>query len=372
MPQSFLSSEEYDDHAHELYNRGEYDEALEVLREGIQLYPHAPELHVGMGYARLAREEYAWARRSFEEALTFDGEHEEALAGYGETLLKFGAHERAISCFDRVLSLGFQDDHDLLLQIGRALFREGRFEDARRYFGLAATVHSDSPEAAACVGYAAHRLHDEDGAFTWLRRAVDLDGSHSEARIYLGNLHYDRGEFEAALYNFERAHVEEYGDELSLWRTVELKKTIYRLAEDGPELRPLFERLSELTIATDLTQQLLHELETRGPGGEPRDPTQLELFGALLTQLQGMQQRPLGGEAHRVTLPGGASYAGTFEQIVLSMKEDDVELSSTTVDVFMSELARRCELLTGVAVPATDPESFIRASARAGVLRLLH
>lgn len=372
MPQSFLSSEEYDDHAHELYNRGEYDEAIEVLREGIQLYPHAPELHVGMGYARLAREEYAWARRSFEEALTLDGEHEEALAGYGEVLLKFGAYDRAIATFERVLALGFQDDHDLLLQIGRALFREGRFEDARRYFGLAATVHSDSPEAAACVGYAAHRLHDEDAALTWLRRAVDLDGAHPEARIYLGNLHYDRGEFEAALYNFERAQVDECGDELSLWRTIELKKNIYRLSEDGPELRPLFHRLSELTTTTDPTEQLLSEIAARGPGGGQRDPHQLELFGALLTELQGMQQRPLAGQVHRVALPGGATYAGTFEQIVLSMKEDDVELSSTTVDVFMSELARRCELLTGIAVPATDPESFIRASARAGVLRLLH
>ena len=69
MPTPFLSSEEYDERAHELYNQGEYDEALEVLREGLSLYPNAVELHIGVGYARLAREEYAWARRSFEEAV---------------------------------------------------------------------------------------------------------------------------------------------------------------------------------------------------------------------------------------------------------------------------------------------------------------
>jgi Flp pilus assembly protein TadD len=65
---------------------GRFDDALAVLREGLVLYPASVELHVGEGYARLAREEYAWARRSFEEALTLDAEHEDALAGMGERL----------------------------------------------------------------------------------------------------------------------------------------------------------------------------------------------------------------------------------------------------------------------------------------------
>src|ERR671934_2426524 len=123
MPTPFLSSEEYDERAHELYNQGEYDEALEVLREGLSLYPNAVELHIGVGYARLAREEFAWARRSFEEALALEPDHEDALAGMGETLLKFGQTEVALGHFRKTLELGYHDDVDLMLQIGRALFR---------------------------------------------------------------------------------------------------------------------------------------------------------------------------------------------------------------------------------------------------------
>ena len=67
MANPFLSSEEYDERAHQLYNEGEYDDALTVLREGLALYPNSVELHVGVGYAQLAREEFAWARRSFEQ-----------------------------------------------------------------------------------------------------------------------------------------------------------------------------------------------------------------------------------------------------------------------------------------------------------------
>ena len=86
MATPFLSSEEYDERAHQLYNEGQYDDALTVLREGLTLYPNSVELHVGVGYAQLAREEYAWARRSFEQALVLEPEHEDGLAGLGETL----------------------------------------------------------------------------------------------------------------------------------------------------------------------------------------------------------------------------------------------------------------------------------------------
>ena len=55
MSERFLSSEEYDEQAHELYNDGDYEGALEMLKEGLLLYPNAVELCVGMGYARLAR-----------------------------------------------------------------------------------------------------------------------------------------------------------------------------------------------------------------------------------------------------------------------------------------------------------------------------
>jgi tetratricopeptide (TPR) repeat protein len=238
MSDPFLSSDDYAERAHQLYNQGLYELAIAELRAGITSYPNAPELHVGLAYAQLAVEEYAWAREGFERALALDPGNEEGLAGLGEALLKLGERGQALQCFDRVLSLGFREDHDLMLQVGRALFREGMLRHARGFFEIAVEFHAASSEAAACLGYAAHRLGDEDAALYWLRRALDLDETHAEARVYLGNLLYDRGEYEACLFHFEQTDPTEHFDELALWRTIELKKSIYRLPSGDPELAP--------------------------------------------------------------------------------------------------------------------------------------
>src|SRR5438309_2865598 len=376
MSEPFLSSDEYDERAHQLYNDGKYDEAIETLREGLELYAHAVELHVGLGYARLARDEFAWARRAFEEAVALDADHEDALAGLGEVLLKFGDRPGALACFDRILALGFRDDHDLMLQIGRALFREGVLDQARRFFEVAITAHPDSADAAACVGYASHRLCDEGSSLYWLRRALELEPSHAEARIYLANLLYDRGEYEATLFHLERTDPGEHADTLGIWRLVELKKSVYRLKDDDPELVPWRQRLDELTGDAAPEDLLLAEIEAMGPDGRVRDPRQLELFGTLLTELQGMRARAGGGggggEIHRVSTPTGVTYVGTWEEIVRQMKDDAVEWADGSVEAYMAASALRGRKQTGIAIPATDAESFIRGSADAGLLRILH
>src|SRR5258708_35620486 len=119
MSDGFLSSDDFDEQAHQLYNQGRYDEALETLKDGLALYPNAVELHIGMGYAYLAREEFAWSRRAFEHALALDVDHEDALAGMGEALLAVGDRRVAVATFDRLLVLGFHEHHELTLPAGR-------------------------------------------------------------------------------------------------------------------------------------------------------------------------------------------------------------------------------------------------------------
>jgi Tfp pilus assembly protein PilF len=376
MATPFLSSEEYDERAHQLYNEGQYDEALVVLREGLMLYPNSVELHVGVGYAQLAREEYAWARRSFEQALVLEPEHEDGLAGLGETLLKLGQDEAAQRCFHRTLELGYSDDIDLMLQVGRSLFREGSlrekpdfFEAAKEFFETAVKHAPESAEAVACVGYAQHRLGDDDAAIGSLRRSLQLDSDHSEARIYLANILYDQSEFEAALYHFERTNPEDHWDELGIWRLIELKRSLYRLEENDPEIKPWDERLSELGGDLDEVDTMLMELDPRSgadtaPAAEAARG-QLELFGSLLSSLVEQKQ-----PEHQIIASDGAAFGGSWEEIVRRMR-DQTGNPAHSMEEFMSGESQHAFRKTGIRIPTHDAESFIRGSAVAGLLRIV-
>jgi tetratricopeptide (TPR) repeat protein len=219
------------------------------------------------------------------------------------------------------------------------------------------------------VGYAEHRLGHDAEAARWLRPALELDPGHVEARIYLGNLLYDRGEFEAALYHFDQTAPADHVDELAVWRLIELKKSIYRLEPGDPELTPWTERLSELAESGDEVDQLLAEVEATQPDGTVRDPLQLELFGTLLLELEGMRRRS-GQGLHRVTTRAGATYGGTWEEIVEQMRADDPAGRMVGLVEYMDRVARR-RAAEGIVLPAADAEAFVLASAAAGLLKII-
>jgi Flp pilus assembly protein TadD len=351
MPTPFLSSEEFDERAHDLYNEGDYEAAMETLKEGLRFYPHSVELYVGLGYARLAREEFVWAKQAFDKALVLDPEHEDARVGLGEVLLRFGQHEEAQRLFAEARELG-GDDVELLMSMGRALYRERLFDAAHEVFTEAAALAPDSADAAAALGYVLHRMGNEAAARRQLTRALRLDVEHHEARLYLGHLHYDRGDWELALREFEAVPPMEHWDPVSVWRLLELKRALAG-TDGGDTSVPGWEaRLAELELDPDPIDELLEEVE-RTVGGEP----QLELFGLL------------DREAHSVRTADGLLLSGTWFDIVRLLR-DARGLPGETVPDFMRRLAEEEFRLSGSPLPTDDPEAFVRASARAGQLRI--
>ena len=345
MADSLLSSEEYDERAHQLYDDGQYDSALATLNEGLRLYPHSVELYVGLGYTQLAREEFVWAKHAFERGMVLDPNHEDALVGLGETLLRFGRQQDALTLFGRARETG-GDDLELLMSMGRALYREKLFDEAHGVFDTAATVHGDSPEAAAALGYTLHRMGDESGARRQLRRALLLDAQHHEARVYLGHLLYDRGDWAGALREFERISPAEHWDRLAISRAVELKRALQGVETGDAQVRAWEERLRELEQSADEVDVLIAELEGQASPAEPAS-----------------------AELHRIVLPGGDAASGTWLEIVTRMK-DLAGNSAEEVAQFMRRRSAEERQRCGRPLPVEDAAAFIRAGARAGLWRL--
>jgi Flp pilus assembly protein TadD len=344
MATPFLSSEEYDERAHRLYDDGEYDSALETLKEGLRLYPHSVELYVGLGYTRLAREEYAWARQAFERGLVLDPEHEDALVGMGEALLRFGERSEALRLFGKARAAG-AEDLDLLLSMGRALYREQLYEQAVDVFREAVRVHENSPEAASGHAYSLHRRGDEEGARRELRRALQLDPEHHEARIYLGHMLYDRGEWAAALRELERVPAGEHWDPLAVERLIELRRALNGTQAGTESLETWEQRLHELTSTPDPLDELLSA--TADALVEDDDPP-----------------------PHRVLLPHGIVISGTWFEIVRRIRDATGGAPEETVAQFMRRRAREECARTGFPLSTESPHDFVLAGARAGLWQI--
>ena len=373
MGTSFLSSEEYDEQAHRFYEAGDYDEALEVLREGLRHHPDSALLHVGLGYVRIAREEYAWARMSFEQALELDPEYEDAWVGLGETLLKFGRMDDALQCFATVDEMGLSEDLELGLTMGRALYREGLFADARHRFTTLAAAHPEAAEVAAARGYTLHALGDDVGARRELRRALRLDGELHEARIYLSHLLHDRGDMEGALRELEKVPPAEHWDTLSLWRYVELKCAVERVTDGDAVFIPWRERIAELEAEPDAIEHLLAEVESAFEGGAEEPAPQPVELSAQIDFIMRMlnpagEARETELKLHRVRTLEGTVFEGTWDEIVGGMR--DHADPTLPMSVFMRRAARQIRERTGRTVPCDSAEAFVKAGARLGLLRI--
>lgn len=370
MSFSFLSSEEYDEQAHQLYDAGEYDRALELLQDGLVRYPDAVDLHVGIGYVRLAREEFAWGLKAFEKALTLDPDHEDGWVGRGESLLKFGRIEESLACFRKIDDLGLGDDLELGLAIGRALYREALFRESRERLARLAAVHQDVAEVRAALGYTLHALGDDLGARRELRAALGLDPNLHEVRIYLSHLHFERGDMEAALRELEIVPPSEHWDSLSVWRYIELKCALQKCREDDPALAPWRARWEELRGEPNAVDHILAEVEAafEETGGEFPLPSSIPALQKPVT-LPILPPGHTTGESHRVRTVDGAVFVGTWEEIVVRMR-DTLSDPSEPITVFMHRAAQRVRQLTGRVLPCDDAEMFIRESARMGLLSI--
>ncbi|MCE2454213.1 MAG: hypothetical protein J4G12_00125 [Gemmatimonadetes bacterium] len=248
------------------------------MRAGLVVHPRSSELHAELGNVRLDREEYAWARNSFELALSIDAANTEALAGLGRVLLRFGAHEQAVGLIERAESMAGLDDPEHSLQVAAAFYQEGLFERCRDLLARAWHRVPDSAALIEALGYARDRLGDADGACRCLNMALALDPDRHSARVNLGHLLHDAGDREAALREFIKVPAADHRDPVAVSRVIQGLRAMEGPPPDRDLLRPWQERLDEL-VKADPVERLFAELgSTREVMGRYSDPYQLDLF----------------------------------------------------------------------------------------------
>jgi tetratricopeptide (TPR) repeat protein len=116
---------------------GRYDEAADILTQGLQIAPTMPQLSIQLGYAELSRRNCANAKIAFGRALDISPHSHDALFGMAKAHQELGENEAAADYFRRYLT-DRPNDSGAWLNLGHCLLELGQLEPGYECFRMAA------------------------------------------------------------------------------------------------------------------------------------------------------------------------------------------------------------------------------------------
>ncbi len=166
----------------ELYQTQKYEDMVRVGQRSVRLFPDHPLVHYQLAIAHRAREEWASSVKHFAEA--------EQFAGSTQTELL---------------------DHLFYYQYGVTLERMARYEDASRMLekSITLTPREESKAAANTLNFLGYMWLEQglhlDKAGEFITKANELLPDTPAYIDSLGWFHYKKGDYTAALKDFQRA-----------------------------------------------------------------------------------------------------------------------------------------------------------------------
>jgi len=144
------------------------------------------------------------AARLYEQVLTQNADHPDALHLLGMVRYHMKAYDEAERLVERAVTL---NPHDPVFHnsLGAILRERGDREEARSCFGEALRLKPDYAEALSNRGSIARDEGDTAGAIVLFRKAIDAKPRYAEAHYNLGNALAEEGRLEEAILAYTEA-----------------------------------------------------------------------------------------------------------------------------------------------------------------------
>jgi len=160
--------------AEEAFRRRNYDFAVEVYQQLLEIDPDQGEARAGLRQALKKRYEAKKGGRLFR---TIGGAGPLAMA---KTLKKAGKHAASAKALESYLAQNPMDA-DANLQLGIALETAGYFKSARAVYEFVAEIDPRNPEGLKRAGAMSYRAGDHVEALAYYERALEADPRDQEA-----------------------------------------------------------------------------------------------------------------------------------------------------------------------------------------------
>lgn len=178
---------------------GRYTEALKELELAKQIDKCDAEVYNLLGIVYMAKKDYNKAEEYFKEAIKLNPGYSEAYNNYGSLKSLQEKYQEAITYFEKALSNPFYlNSHIAKTNIGWAYYKLGDKEKAIFYLTSAIKENPHYTKSLIYLSLLYLEEDDTDSAEFYLKRALRVDRNSGEARYYLGEVFFRKGQLELA------------------------------------------------------------------------------------------------------------------------------------------------------------------------------
>ncbi len=193
------------DRGWDLVNRGDFLGAQTSAEKSLELDAKSPEVHNLLGYIQAAQGNIDEALSHYREAIALDDTFVEAILNAAELLIHpVRDFETAVDMVDEALDLAQNNDEiaDALLLKFDAYMHQANLDAAVRVAAKLPEGPFENPHLEFLIGRAKFEAGDIVGAERMVRQSIASDADNADAHYYLGLIHENQGNSDAAIINF--------------------------------------------------------------------------------------------------------------------------------------------------------------------------
>jgi predicted O-linked N-acetylglucosamine transferase (SPINDLY family) len=177
---------------------GQFDQAIEWIRQAIAINPRIAGYHSHLGNALRGKGQYDEAIAAWRVAIGLKGDFAEAYANLGNALRETGQIKEAVEVCRQAVRLN-PGSFEALTNLGAALQETGQSDEAITAYRQALRINPNVAEIHNNLGNALRDTKQLDEAIVEFQRAVELKPESADIHRNLGTALYDKGRIDAAI-----------------------------------------------------------------------------------------------------------------------------------------------------------------------------
>ncbi len=180
------------EHAHELYERGRWEEALSELRRAIAINPDNGAWYFNLGLTLDMMDRYDEALTAYQRAAVLDPQDIESLIAAGTDCTRVGKYQKAIEYFERVERIDASVEACYCNRIA-AYSELGDFDRAEEMFYLARQYREKCPLCFYNMGLALFGRGRYDRALWCWQQVLEMEADYPQVHARMADVFWAKG-----------------------------------------------------------------------------------------------------------------------------------------------------------------------------------